>query len=513
MEDGERKNLKVLSFLLILLVGLLVYWGSSNQKKINPQLKLAADKNAQAKKIDVSREVFNLQDSFANVAEAVKPATVNISIVHLLKMKSPYYDFYFGDPFEEFFQEFFGTPQRKSEPKKRQPFYRKMEGTGSGVIIDPKGYVLTNYHVVKGADEIKVTLSDGKSYTGKVIGKDPRTDLAVIKISSKKDFSYASLGDSEKIRIGDWAVAIGSPFGLEQTVTVGIISAKRQSLNIEGKTFREMIQTDASINRGNSGGPLLNIKGEVIGINTAIYAPTGVFAGIGFAIPINKAKEILDDLIEKGRVVRGWLGIEIKVVDDVMSKQFGLPDKDGALVSGVVEESAAAKGGLERGDVIVEFDGRKIKNPLALQDIVAKTEPGKMVKVIVIRGGKKKGLNMELGEMPSEPGTAVKEPEEKEEEESKAEWLGMEVRLLTAYLAQQFDINEKEEGVVVTYVEMGSKVSEMGIDAGDLIKAINRQKTANLSEFKKVTGKIKLSDGVLFDIIRRGKPLYITYSE
>ncbi len=512
MENDDKRNQKILSFLLILLVGLLVFWGTSSQRKINPKLKLAAEKKIPPKEIAVSKEVYNLQDSFANVAEAAKPATVNISIVQMLKMRAPQYDFRFGDPFEDFFHEFFGSP-RQNQPGESKPHYKKMEGTGSGVIIDPKGYVLTNYHVIKGADEIKVTLADGKSYMGKVIGKDPRTDLAVVRISSKKEFHYLSLGNSDNIRIGDWAVAIGSPFGLEQTVTVGIISAKRQSLNIEGKNFREMIQTDASINRGNSGGPLLNIKGEVIGINTAIYAPTGVFAGIGFAIPINKAKEILDDLIEKGKVVRGWLGIGIEEVDDVMAKHFGLSGKEGALVNRVMKGSAADEGGLERGDVIIEFDGKNIKNSLALQDIVAKTQPGKMVKVTVIRNGEHKKLTMELGEMPSAPGTVAEEPGKEKEKEGSAEWLGLEVQSLTAYLSQQFDIDENEEGVVVVGVERGSKAEEMGIVAGDLIKAINRRETASPSEFEKTTGKLDLSEGVMFDIIRRGKPLYITYSE
>jgi serine protease Do len=511
MENNEKKHYRLLMGLLFLLVGLLVFWGASNQRGFNSQLRLIADRNSLPKKIDVSKEVYNLQDSFANVAEAVKPATVNISVVQLLKLQNPYNNFYFGDPFEDFFPEFFGTP-RKNVPRENMP-QRKMEGTGSGVIIDPKGYVLTNYHVIEGADEIKVTLSDGKTLSGKVIGKDSRTDLSVIKISSNNEFSYAPLGNSDNIRIGDWAIAIGSPFGLEQTVTVGIISAKRQSLNIEGKTYREMIQTDASINRGNSGGPLLNIKGEVIGINTAIYAPTGVFAGIGFAVPINKAKEILDDLIHKGKVVRGWLGIEITPVNDVMVKNFNLPEKFGALVNGVIEGSAAEKGGIKRGDVIVEVDGIKIKDQLALQDIVSKTEPGKVVKVAVIRNGRQTMLNVKLGEMPNETGEVKKEQPKSEQKETSIKWMGMEVMPVSENIAQQYGIDNQEKGVVVISVDPAIKADDIGLAEGDLIKGVNQQAITTIIEFKNATDRVKLSSGVMFDIVRQGKPLYITYSE
>jgi len=512
MENTDyKRNNRTMMVLIVLLAGLLVYWGSTG-RRINTDLALAANK-----KIEVSKEVTNLQDSFSAVADAAKPATVNISVIQIMKLDTPYYDFYYGDPLEDFFQEFFGSPDGNRQPNRKQQ-YRKSAGTGSGVIIDPKGIVLTNYHVIEGADQIKVTLSDGKTYDGKVIGKDQRTDLAVVKMNSKEPFTSLALGDSDGIRIGDWAIAIGSPFGLEQTVTAGIISAKRQSLNIEGKTFRELIQTDASINRGNSGGPLLNIKGEVIGINTAIYAPTGVFAGIGFAIPINKAKEIIGDLIEKGKVVRGWLGIEINDVNDVIAKNFKLSDKSGALVNGVIEGSAAERGGLKRGDIIVEFNGQKIKDSLNLQDIVGKTQPGKKAKVGIMRNGGRQSLDIELGEMPSEQaasGAQEKAPAPAEEKggEEPAQWEGMEVKPLTSYLAQQFEIDGKEAGVVVTAINGASKSAELGIQVGDLIKAVDRNRVTNIADFKKAMKQVKLSDGVMFDIVRRGRPLYITYAE
>jgi len=374
---------------------------------------------------------------------------------------------------------------------------------------------LTNYHVIAGAEEIKVTLSNGeeKKYDGKVIGKDSTSDLAVIEIKAKEKFPAAKLGDSDKIRIGDWAIAIGSPFGLKQTLTVGVISAKRQSLYVEGKEYRDMIQTDASINRGNSGGPLVNIKGEVIGINTAIYAPTGVFAGVGFAIPINNAKEILDELIEKGKVVRGWLGIEIREVDEVIAKQFSLPDTKGVLVNRVIENSAAEKGGMNRGDVIVKIEDHKVERVRDLQEVVARTKPGKKVKVVVIREKKEIALDIKLAEMPETIGEAkVKEEKEETGEGEVEQWLGMKVETLTPALAKNYGI-EDGKGVVIVEIEIGSKAEEMGVVEGDLIRSINRQSTGDLKEFKKVVKQVDLSQGVIFDIVRRGRPAYITYME
>ena len=503
--------------MLALVLSLSLFLGFTCKGKTKGEKILLTKKETSSEEtVSIPNGVIELQEAFANVAQVVKPAVVNISAVHILKMEVPYYQFYFGDPFEDFFDEFFGKPrERGPEPKKRE-FRRRLEGTGSGVIIDPKGYILTNYHVIAGAEEIKVTLSNGKEkkYDGKVVGKDPRTDLAIIKIKSKEKFPAAKLGDSDKIRIGDWAIAIGSPFGLKQTLTVGVISAKRQSLYVEGKEYREMIQTDASINRGNSGGPLVNIKGEVIGINTAIYAPTGVFAGVGFAIPINNAKEILDELIEKGRVVRGWLGIEIREVDEVIVKQFNLPNTKGVLVNRVMEDSAAEKGGMKRGDVIIKVGDHKVEDVRDLQKVVTKTKPGKKVKVVVIREKKEVTLTIKLGEMPEMVEEARVRGEEKEEigEGEVEQWLGMKVEALTPALAGKYRI-EDGEGVVIVEIEIGSKAEEMGLVEGDLIRSINRQSTGNCKEFKKVVKKVNLSEGVIFDIVRRGRPVYITYME
>lgn len=445
--------------------------------------------------LEVHPDVASLQDSFAKVAELVKPAVVNIAAVHVTKMQdNP--EFYFGDP-NEFFYRFFGEPQA---PRQRQREFRS-EGTGSGVIIDPDGYILTNNHVVQDADQLTVTLSNGKPYKGKVVGTDPRSDLAVIQIKSSNPLPYVPLGDSSSVRIGDWALAIGSPFGLEQTVTAGIISAIRQSLNIEGKNFANLLQTDAAINRGNSGGPLVNLKGQVIGINTAIYAPTGVFSGIGFAIPVNNAKKIMKDLIEKGFVERSWMGIEIIEIDDVIAQQFGLSSTKGALINQVIPDGPAEKAGFKRGDVIVEFDGKKVESVPALQEMVAATAPKKKVNVEIVRGGKKQTLSLVTASMPTQPGEKPQgktSSDGKKEEPDTHEWMGAK-------------FVEAEGKVVVADVPANSVAAEAGLAEGDEVHAVNRMEVSSIKDLKKAAGTVKLKDGVVFDITRAGRSFYLSF--
>ncbi len=474
-----------------------------------------------------------LESYFIKVAEAVKPAVVNISTVHIEKVAvTPYeyYEFFFGSPFDDMFEEFFGTPGRKAPRQgsrgRTQPYtQRRLEGTGSGVIISADGYILTNEHVVRDADEIVVTLyqqSDGsqKKYKGKVVGKDSRTDLAIIKISGGK-FPFARLGDSDSIKVGQWVIAIGSPFGLEQTVTTGIVSAKRQALSIEGRTYRDLIQTDAAINRGNSGGPLCNLEGEVIGINTAIYAPTGVFSGIGFAVPINRAKAIIDELIKKGRVTRGWLGVEIRPVDVAIEKNFGLKSRSGAFVANVLENSPAEKAGIKRGDVIVEFDGKTVKTPIELQDMVGAASPDKKVTVKIIRDGKPLILPLVLSAMPDEPSLALKgkgsPPSEPGAPDATTppvyKWEGASFSEINEELRSEFGLPPDSKGVVVTEVEDYSRASTIGLAPGDIIKMINNKPVLTVADFKKIISGVNFSKGVVFDIIRDGRPVYLTYSE
>ncbi len=451
------------------------------------------------------------RSSFAEVVKMIEPSLINISAVHIIEVKSPFYRFYFGDPFEDFFDDFFGRRPRRERPEP-ETHRRRQEGTGSGFIVGSEGYVLTNYHVIREAEELKVTTYDGETYDAELIGQDPRTDLAVIRIKSRRRFNAIKLGDSDEVEIGDWVMAAGSPFGLNQTFTAGIISAVRQDVQVERVQYRNMIQTDAAINRGNSGGPLVNLSGEVVGINTAIFAPTGVFAGIGFAIPVNDAKQVLGELIEKGRVVRGWLGVEISDVDAAIRRQFGLETEKGVLVNSVMEDSAALDAGLRRGDVIVEIDGDEVENTRELQHRVSSASPGQEITIGIIRNGEKLSLEATLGEMPEEtPVLSRREtPEEVDEEEETSEWLGITVSNITRSIKERYGI-EEEEGVVVTDIDPAGDGYGIGLRVGDVIKELNRQRTTDIAGFRSAAEEASIEDGVVFDVVRGGRPLFISF--
>lgn len=506
----SQSSLPYSRIILLLLVGLL-YWSFKSGHLIwtGSGLRLAAYRLPDKAPIaEVHPEVLNLQSSFATVAEMIKPAVVSISTVHIEEVQQAP-QFYFGDPFEQFFQYFGQEGMPRQRGGMAHPRRFKSEGVGSGVIIDPEGLVLTNEHVVRGADEIKVMLYDKdnnkKEYAGRVVGKDPRTDLAIVRIKPSGKLPFAALGDSENVKVGDWAIAIGSPFGLAQTVTVGVISAARQSLAIEDREYRNMIQTDAAINRGNSGGPLINIKGEVVGINTAIYAPTGTFAGIGFAVPINQAKEILNDLVNKGHVVRGWLGVELgRDIPPAMAKQFGLPDEKGALVNRVLKDSPAEKGGLKRGDVIRAIDGKPVESSDTLQRYVAQLAPKRKIELEILRGRKSLTLSVVMGERPDSADTGKDSTEgpSKDESGKGKTWQG--ARVVPASDA---------DGVQVVSITNNSQAEEIGLMVGDIILGINQEATPDVETFARVSSRAKLSEGVVLDILRQGRPLYISYTK
>ena len=336
-----------------------------------------------------------LQLAFTQVAEQVRPAVVNIGTVHLAKGRRPPAPNPFGeDPvFRDFFEQFFG-PRQGPRGEFRQP------SLGSGVIIDKHGYILTNFHVVKGADEITVKLSSKKEYRGRTVGTDPKTDLAVVKIQPDGELTIARLGDSERLKVGEWAIAIGNPFGLEQTVTVGVISATGRS-DVGITTYENFIQTDASINPGNSGGPLVNLRGEVIGINTAIVAAGH---GIGFAIPINMVKQVVTQLMEKGKVVRGWLGIAVQPLSPELAQSLGSTGAKGAVVASVHPGSPAAEAGLQQGDLILAFGRTAVDDYHHLQRLVADTEVGKAVTLRLPRKKQPLDVQVRIGEMPVESG-------------------------------------------------------------------------------------------------------------
>ena len=441
---------------------------------------------------EMKAQFQELSQAFRDIAKEVGPAVVYISTEQTIKgtnggSNSPeQFREFFGD---EFMRRFFGEIPQERE--------YKQNGLGSGFITSQDGYILTNNHVVANADKIKVTLSDKRDFTAEVVGTDPKTDVAVIKIKAD-NLPVAPLGDSNTLEVGDWVVAIGTPFGLSQTMTAGIISAEGRS-NIGINDYEDFIQTDAAINPGNSGGPLVNVNGEVIGINTAIFSRSGGYQGIGFAIPINMAKSVQESLITKGKVIRGWLGVMIQPVLPEIIKQFGLPDgTTGTLVGDVLKGGPAEASGLQRGDEIVEFDGKPIDSPTALRNMVADTEVGKKVDVILFRDGKKKTAQVKIGEQPNnEEQASAAAPTET------AEKFGLSVQELTPEIAQQLGY-EGDKGVIVSNVESGSPADDSGLRRGDLIKEINKKNIESLADYNKAMKSVGEEKSFL-TLIRRGE--------
>ena len=381
-------------------------------------------------------------------------------------------------------------PQTGKDPSKGEPPHR---GVGSGVIVDSRGFVLTNHHVIERADEIELTLTDGQTFTGTVIGRDPKTDLAVVKVDADQELPAARLGDSDTVKVGQWAVAIGNPFGLGHSLTVGVISGVgRGELGLS--TFEDYIQTDASINPGNSGGPLLNIRGEVIGINTAIN-PVG--RGIGFAIPINMAKEVMQQLVESGRVVRGYLGVVIQTLSPELASKFDVADNAGVLVGDILRGSPAENAGLKRGDVILDFAGRPVHKMQELQRLVAGTRPGTPVRLKVLRDRQEQLVALEIGEL--------KDPESKAE--TAGSRFGLTLDAVTKDLVKQFNL-KTDEGVVITNVESGSSAARDGLRKGDVVLEIERTSVSNIDTFKNIVSKLNPSDHVLLLILREERSFY-----
>lgn len=416
----------------------------------------------------------------------VSPAVVNISTTQVVKFNRPQTRNPFGrqDPFDEFFNNFFG----------RMPKEQKRRSLGSGFIISPEGYILTNNHVVEKADEVTVTLLDKEEFKAKVVGTDPKTDIALIKIDAKKKLTYVELGDSDKLDVGEWVLAIGNPFGLGHTVTAGIVSAKGRIIG--SGPYDDFIQTDASINPGNSGGPLFNLKGEVVGINTAIVQGG---QGIGFATPIRLAKSVLGQLKEKGKVTRGWLGVYIQRLTPEAAENLGISGRQGALVSDVTSGSPAEKAGIRSGDVIVAFNGKEIRDEHDLPQAVASMTPGKTVDVRLLRDGKEMAIAVTIAEMEGEPAKPAGGHELSKN-------LGLTVQDITPEIAQRFEI-ENTKGVVVTGVEDGSPAEDAGFNEGDIIRVILRQNkrnpVTNAAEFAKLVMKFQSDKTILF-LVERG---------
>ncbi|MDO5576415.1 MAG: Do family serine endopeptidase, partial [Fibrobacter sp.] len=470
----------------------------------------AEKKNVSSK----AAQINEVRSVFADIAEEVVPTVVQViptKIDTVTFSNNPFYQFFGNSPFG--FEDFFGGAPRQRQPQVEKREYRQ-QGLGSGVIVSKDGYILTNHHVVKGADEIEVKTSDNRSFQADVVGMDSLSDVAVIKIKNDvKDLPVAYLGDSDKLRPGDWALAIGNPFSLSSSVTMGIISALGRTAGNDANSYQNFIQTDAAINPGNSGGALVNIDGELIGINTMIYTKSGGNMGIGFAIPINMAKKIMEDLIYEGKVSRGWLGVMIQELDYNTREALGINDKtQGVLIGDVFKNQPADKAGIKRGDIVLSINNKTVGNTNELKNVVAGISPGKKVPVVVLRNNKKVTLSVLLtGRDESQTNQSVDTESKDNTSENASDFsklLGIKAGNITPELQSQLDLDKNIKGIVILGIEQGSQAQREGLAQNDIVLEINRQATPSIKEFKKISGTIKPGDSVLFLIQRDGSTFF-----
>ncbi|MBN2036588.1 MAG: DegQ family serine endoprotease [Chitinispirillaceae bacterium] len=448
----------------------------------------------------------------ADVAEKVVPTVVSViptKIDTVLFSSNPFYQF-FDSPFDDFFG--FPQPRQRGAPPPVQKREYRQQGLGSGVIVSKDGYILTNFHVVAGANEIEVKTSDNRSFQATVIGSDSLSDVAVIKIKEKvKDLPVAYLGDSDKLRPGDWSIAIGNPFSLTSSVTLGIISALNRSTGSRDM-YQNFIQTDAAINPGNSGGALVNIRGELIGINTMIYTRSGGYMGIGFAIPINMARGIMEDLIYEGKVSRGWLGVMIQDLDPATRDALGLSAKTkGVLIGDVFKGQPAEKAGIKRGDIIIAVDGKPVAGTNGLRNAIAAIHPGKKVPIEVLRDGKKMTKFVKLAgrdEKAVASGSSGKGGEEKPAAADMLKKLGITVRTLTGKESEERGIDASVRGVIIEEVGPSSPAAYEGLQKDDVILEVNRRAVPSVKEFKKAVKGLKSGDSVLLLLLREGNTFF-----
>ena len=501
----NSKKLNIFGVLLVfagIIVGIILAngFGVTDRVKADSPDKAQVEGSQNSVTADANLNVANaLSDAFADVAEKVNPAVVMISTETTVRRRLPQIPF----PFEDFF----GVPRgegNRGEGKNEREF--KSQGLGSGVIVRENGVILTNNHVVHGADEIIVTLLDGRELKGKVKGTDPRSDLAVVLIDAD-NLPTVSLGNSDKLRVGDWVLAIGSPLSPEynHTVTAGIVSATgRQMSGMSG--VQDFIQTDAAINPGNSGGALVNLNGELIGINTAIASRTGQNSGIGFAISSNLANDVMQDILKNGKVSRGYLGVDIGPLSDEIAKMADLPNNDGVLIRSVRSNTAAEKAGVEPGDIVLKVNGKKVRTPAELSSLIGAKDPGDEVKMLINRDGKEKTINVKLGEFPDEIAAV-----EGGKESRNMEDLGLEVQNLNSNSRNRYGFSSKDKGVVVSAVQQNSIAARAGLKTGDLILKVNRSYVTNVKEFNAAIEKLEAGDAVLLQIKRDNRKMIVDF--
>jgi len=444
----------------------------------------------------------DLNQAFIDIVAQVKPCVVTVSTEQVLSVRgaNP-----FGLPFNDDFFNFFFNPRQQPRQDEQPKREFRQRGLGSGVIVSADGQILTNNHVVENADTIIVRTFNGHKYTARVVGTDPKTDIAVLKIDAD-GLEFLSIGDSDALQVGEMVLAVGSPMSqnLAYTVTQGIVSAKGRS-NVGLADYEDFIQTDAAINPGNSGGPLVNLDGELVGINTAIASRTGGFMGIGFAVPSNMAVRIMNSLVSDGRVVRGWLGVMIQDINEELAEAFNLESMDGVLVSDITADSPALRAGFETGDIIIQMDGKPIRNMAQLRNQVAGTAPGTSVKFAVLRDGKKQDLTVLLAELPSnQPITSRGSNYE--------DLLGFSVSTPTSEMADQYGLDRTAKGVVVTAVDPTGAAYRAGLRNGDMIQAIDRQNIENMDQFTKAVAGKKKGDRLLLLVARQNGKVFITFT-
>ncbi len=462
------------------------------------------DSNAQSAAVQTAAAVSgraSTPGSFADVIETVSPAVVNIMISKTEQSQPTGFDEPNTQqrgqrgpqfPFDEFFGRFFDQPN--------QPRQRHTEGQGSGFIIDASGYIVTNNHVADGADKIVVTMQDGRKFDAKLVGHDVKTDLALIKVEAT-GLPHVAFGDSDHARVGDWVVAIGNPFGLGGTATAGIVSARGR--DIQSGPYDDYLQLDAPINFGNSGGPVFNANGDVIGVTTAIFSPNGGNIGIGFAIPANQAKTVISELRSNGSVARGWLGVQIQNLDEELAKSVGVPNQHGALVAEVQKDSPAAHGGLQAGDVITRFNDKEIDSARTLSRVVADTPPSKAAKVTVWRDGKNRDLNVKLGEAAKSEQVAAETHGSGNGPQATA-GLGLTLRPLTDEDRAQLSVPSDVNGALVVAVSPDSPAAEKGVRPGDVITRVNQQNVKNATDAVAALNAAKKADSRALLLVRRG---------